>query len=301
MRSATVEMMPEPPRAITADDGQPGCLVRLRETAAESTPAERRLIAEILKDPQRVLHASAREIATASGISEATVTRFAQRLGYHGYPEFRIALSQDLAVPARMIHDEVDVGDDLATIARKVTAANIQALEDSLQILRIDALEAAVEALLRAERIFFLGIGGSGALAADTAHKFLRTGLNVFAIADTHEQLMHAALSGPGDAFVFISHTGATRELLEVAGIAKQRGAVLIAVTRYGRTKLGALVDIVLHTSSRETLYREEALASRIASLTITDILYVGVAIRRHAATIENLQAIRTAIARRRS
>ncbi|HET7092113.1 MAG TPA: MurR/RpiR family transcriptional regulator, partial [Thermomicrobiales bacterium] len=169
------------------------------------------------------------------------------------------------------------------------------------QVLRIDALEAAVAALLAAERIFFVGVGGSGALAADTAHKFLRTGLNVVAVADAHEQLMHAALSGPGDAFVFISHTGATKELLEAAEIARSRGATLIAVTRYGRTKLGQLVDIVLHTSSRETRYREEALASRIASLTITDILYVGVAIRRHAATVANVQAIRTAIARRRS
>ena len=301
MDLSTVEIQPGAERDPMAGDGQAGCLVRLREAAADSTPSERRLVAEILKDPQRVLRVSAKEIATASNISEATVTRFAQRLGYHGYPEFRIALSQDLAVPSRMIHDEVDVGDDLAAIAQKVTAANIRALEDSLQVLRIEALEAAVDALLRANRVFFVGVGGSGALAADTAHKFLRTGLNVVAVADAHEQLMHAALSGPGDAFVFISHTGATRELLEAAEIAKQRGAVLIAVTRYGRTKLSQLVDIVLQTSSRETLYREEALASRIASLTITDILYVGVAIRLHAATVENLQAIRTAIARRRS
>lgn len=301
MGRSTTGMRPESRRDVVVGDGHAGCLVRLRESASESTLAERRLIAEILKDPQRVLRVSAKEIATAGGISEATVTRFAQRLGYHGYPEFRIALSQDLAVPSRMIHDEVDVDDDLATIAPKVTAANIQALEDSLHVLRIDALEAAVEAILRADRIFFLGIGGSSALAADTAHKFLRTGLNVVAIADAHEQLMHAALCRPGDVFVFISHTGATRELLEAAEIAKQRGAILIAVTRYGRTKLSNLVDIVLHTSSRETLYREEALASRIASLTLTDILYVGVAIRRHAATVENLQAIRTAIAKRRS
>lgn len=301
MGSTTTTRRSDPRREATAVDGQVGCLVRLREAAASSTPSERRLIAEMLKDPRRVVRVSAKEMATASGVSEATVTRFAQRLGYEGYPEFRIALSQDLAVPTRMIHDEVDVDDNLATIAKKVTAANIRAVEDTLEVLRIDELEAAVEAILTADRVIFVGIGGSGALAADTAHKFLRTGLNVVAVADAHEQLMHAALSGPGEAFVFISHTGATNELLEAAEIAKSRGATLIAVTRYGRTRLGQLADIVLHTSSQETLYREEALASRIASLTITDILYVGVAIRRHEETIKNLQAIRTAIARRRS
>jgi RpiR family carbohydrate utilization transcriptional regulator len=299
--TAATALRTTPGHEPASGDGQVGCLVRLREAAADSTPSERRLIAEMLKNPQRVLRVSAKEIATASGVSEATVTRFAQRLGYEGYPEFRIALSQDLAVPTRMIHDEVGIGDDLGTIAQKVTAANIRAVEDTLQVLRTDALEAAVGAILNADRVVFVGIGGSGALAADTAHKFLRTGLNVVAVADAHEQLMHAALSGPGDAFVFISHTGATKELLEAAEIAKERGATLIAVTRYGRTKLSQLADIVLHTSSRETLYREEALASRIASLTITDILYVGVAIRRHEATVENVQAIRTAIARRRS
>ena len=60
------------------------------------------------------------------------------------------------------------------------------------------------------------------------------------------------------------------------------------------------MADVLLNVSTPETLYRTEALTSRLAMLTITDILYVGVSVKIHARMLANLQLIREAIKRRR-
>ena len=126
------------------------------------------------------------------------------------------------------------------------------------------------------------------------------TGLDVAALTDSHEQLMRAAVTGPDEVFVIISHTGATRDLIEVAELARSRGAKVVAVTSYGRSPISRVADVLLNVSTPETLYRTEALTSRLAMLTITDILYVGVSVKIHARMLANLQLIREAIKRRR-
>jgi RpiR family carbohydrate utilization transcriptional regulator len=95
---------------------------------------------------------------------------------------------------------------------------------------------------------------------------------------------------------VAISHTGRTKDLLEVLGVAKHGGARTIAITHYGPSPILKLADVVLQTSARETAYRQESLSSRIAALTIVDALYVGVGLRLHEAVTKNLATIRRAL-----
>ena len=94
-----------------------------------------------------------------------------------------------------------------------------------------------------------------------------------------------------GDAAVIISYSGRTKDALENASVAKERGAVVIALTKYGDgNPLAALADIVLYTTSPETVYRSGATGSRIAQLTLIDILFSGTASRDIEAYYGNLE-----------
>ena len=78
--------------------------------------------------------------------------------------------------------------------------------------------------------------GNSGIVAADAQHKFFRLGVNAHAVSDSHIQVMSATMLKPGDVAVIISNSGRSKDLIDVAEIARRRGATElpcdVAVTR---------------------------------------------------------------------
>jgi DNA-binding MurR/RpiR family transcriptional regulator len=97
-----------------------------------------------------------------------------------------------------------------------------------------------------------------------------------------------------------VSHTGATRETISAVAAARAAGAQVVAVSSFVRSPLVDLVDVGLVAASRETLYRVEAMASRIAHLVVLDALYVALALRRERAATGALEATADALAEHR-
>jgi RpiR family transcriptional regulator, carbohydrate utilization regulator len=162
----------------------------------------------------------------------------------------------------------------------------------TLNIMNSDVLEQAVSVLNAARKIDFYGNGGSGVIAMDAHHKFIRTGKNSSAYSDTHMQLMSASQLTEKDAAVFISHSGTNKDLLDVLSVAKENGAVCIAITNYATTPLSKQADLVFYTVSEETAYRSEALSSRIAQLTIVDLLFVNFMMKNKDRVQDSIQKI---------
>lgn len=282
--------------ALASQERMPGCFVRVRERLPHLSEAERRICRQMLQNPRQIILGSVVELAEKSRTSEATVVRLCRKLGYSGFAEFKIVLSQDLVTPLENIHEDVSADDDVETLVKKVTRSNVQALHDTLQVLDVRAVERAIDLLDRAVRITCYGMGGSGALALDAQHKLLRTGKPCAAYTDKHLQLITASLLTSADAVLAISHSGSNRDLLEVCEVVRRAGARIVAVTHFGASPLTRLADVSLFTSSRETLYRHESLSSRIATLNVVDILYVGLSLRHHRGTVANLKRIRQAV-----
>ena len=128
----------------------------------------------------------------------------------------------------------------------------------------------------------------------------LRTGLKVNAVTDAHFQLMAASQMTKDDCAVFISHSGSSKDILHVLNVVKSTGAKTIAITNYIKSPLSTGVDIPLYTVSEETDYRSEALSSRIAQLTILDVLYVNLQLKRGSEGQDALKKIREAISVKR-
>ncbi len=264
--------------------GEPrlGVLARIRAAYPSLTGTERRVAAVILADPHAVLGWNVETVAGQCGVSTASVVRFCRTLGYRGLRDFRLALAAESLVPRRHeIHEAIDPTDSVLAIARKVLVSDLQAIEDTLQLLDETALQRAVEAILRATHIEFFGIGSSLPIAMDAFYRFLRLGMPVGFVSDPHMQAVTAAQLAPGSVAFAISHTGRTKETLDALRKAKQAGATCILLTSHRNTPLGQEADIELVTVCRETAFRTEAMASRIAHLSIIDALYVAVGMQR--------------------
>lgn len=254
-----------------------GVQAKIRSRLPNSSRGERRVAEYILANPSQVIYQSVTEVGAATETSEATVIRFCQALGYRGYHEFKVALAQDLVVPTASLTDEVRPDDDLASITGKLLTHNIQVLQDTMRVLDLAQLERAVDAVVRARKVEFYGVGASGITAADAKYKFMRIGKLCDAPADTNLQAMSARMLTPQDVALGISWSGSNKDTLHAVRMAKEAGARVIVVTNFARSPVTEVADLVLLTASRETPMQSGSLSSKIAQIFVLDLLFTGV------------------------
>jgi RpiR family carbohydrate utilization transcriptional regulator len=272
------------------------CLGKIRSYYARFSEKEKKIADYILKKPDRIIHSTINEVAEDLNVADATVFRFCKHIGFKGYQAMKIALASEIIAPIQQIHEEINVQDSEKTITEKVFRSNIRTIENTLHILEDDALRKAIDLILHAERVEIYGTGGSAVIAMDAFHKFIRTGIKVFSFLDSHFQLMSASQLTKNDVALVISHSGTNKDTINILNTAMEQGAKTIGITSFPKSPIGQKVNVALFTSSEETEYRSEALASRIAQLSLIDALYVNLMIQNRTNAKTAFERIREAI-----
>lgn len=258
------------------------CEIKVRTAYPSLTAAQQKVADYALGDPEKVIYSSVSQLAEDCGVSVGTVVRFSQAIGFQGYQEFKLILSRDIVTRTQDIHEEVTPGDDLASLAAKVSYANAQAINDSLKALDLGELQEAVDAILNARKAEFYGVGASGLAAEAAKYKFLRIGIQCDAYTDSHMQAMSAATLTPEDVAIGFSYSGSTKDVIHSLSLAKDAGATVICIANFAHSPISQLADIKLLTASRETPLGSGALRSSIAQLHILDILFTAVAMQSY-------------------
>lgn len=256
-------------------------LLKLREIKESLTPAERKVAEYVLAFPEDVPRYSVSKLAMKSKTSDASVVRLCKTLGFEGYRQFVVSISAEIASRAQdngKEYTDIQPGDDLDTIIKNISLNNCRSIEDTLMVIERDSVEKAVELLRKAHRIMFYGIGASGLVCQDAQQKFMRINKICHAYTDGHSQLTSASMLTSDDVAVMISNTGTTVEIVDTLNTVKETDASVISITRYGKNILSANADVALFFTSPEITIRSGAMGSRIAMLTIIDILFAGVA-----------------------
>lgn len=276
------------------------CLVRIRSHYATFSHKEKRIADYILEKPHKIVYGTINQVADDIGIANSTVFRFCKRIGFKGYQSMKIVLASEITEPVNDIHEKILPDDTEKTVAEKIFHSNIKTLEDTLKVMDEHAIKSAIKLILQGKRVEFFGNGGSSVIAQDAYHKFIRTGIPVFAQVDTHMQLMSASQMTSEDVAVLISHTGTTNDILDILEILQENDVQTIGITSLAKSPLSQKVDIPLYTLSEETDYRSEALSSRIAQLSLIDAIYVNVLIAQKEVGQESMRRVRKAISSKR-
>jgi DNA-binding MurR/RpiR family transcriptional regulator len=245
------------------------------------SPVEARVAQAILDQGDRLIYQSASEISSLADAALSTVVRTCQTLGFRGFQDLKLSLARE-GRPAASdeIQGDVHPGDTPAVVLAKLRDGAREAVDLGVAHVDPDAFAAAVSALRRARRVLCLGVGTSSPLAQDVAYRLLWVGVEAHAPTDPHQQHVRATLLGPGDVALVVSHTGSTRETVGAARAASTAGATVVTVSSFPRSPLAEVADIPLVAATRETAYRVEALASRIAHLLVLDALWVAIAVQ---------------------
>jgi len=262
-------------------------LDRIRASIPALPPAEQRVAKLVLVDPRSFATLPITELAERSHVSKPTVVRFCRSVGYDGLTDFKRKLAGSVNEGVPFVHRSVDEDDKSADIIVKVIDNAVSALLKYRNDAANHAFERAIVALAEAgrsgKRIDFYGVGNSGIVAQDAQHKFFRLGVRATAVSDGHVQVMSATMLQPGDCAVIISNSGRSRDLIDVAEIARKKGATLIVITA-SDSPLAQLTQsanqILLAVDHPEDFDRYSPMVSRLLHLMVIDILTTAVALR---------------------
>ncbi len=275
-------------------------LATIQAQRASLPPAEQKVAERVLAEPYTVIHTSIGRLAAQAGVSQPSVVRFCQRLGYGGIQGFKLALARSLATEAVPRHVGVTHDEPLEALAAKVMDRQIATLIHTRNHLAHARLEPAIDWLASASRIELYGHGASGLVAEDARHKFMRLGMPVAAYTDSHNHAISATVVPVDAVIIAISQSGRSQELLDSLRVAQSRGVRIIAITAAG-TPLDQMADISLQADVDEATDIYTPMLSRLAHLALLDVLAVGVALRGGPNTRERLALIKQTLDQRRA
>ena len=270
-------------------------LDKITRNNALFSKSEKKVAAAILANPQNAIHSSIATLASLSDVSEPTVNRFCRRLDTKGFPDFKLHLAQSLANGTPYVNRNVDENNGPEEYTNKIFESTMAALDIAKQSVDINTINRVVDLLTQARKISFFGLGSSASVAHDALNKFFRFNVPVVYFEDIVMQRMSTMNSGDGDVIVLISHTGRTKSLVEIAQIARANDATVVGITAKD-SPLGQECNYVLSLDVPEDTDMYMPMASRIAQLTLIDILATGFTLRRGNKFRENLKRVKESL-----
>jgi len=248
-------------------------------------PAEQRVASLILEGPDMAADETIDQLAQRAGTSSATVTRFCKSVGLPGFQQLRVRLATEVgrrAVITSEMGTDIERDDSLATVVSKLSYSGAQAIQDTAAQLDVACLGEVIARIEQAARIDIYGAGASALVGSDLQQKLYRIGRLSCAWSEAHMARTSAALLSAGDVAIGISHSGETTDTVRSVEVARQHGAVTVAVTNYPRSRIARAAELVLCTAAHEVSFRAAAMSSRHAQLAVVDCIFMGLAQRTY-------------------
>lgn len=235
---------------------------------------------------------TAAKLGETLGISESTVVRFADRVGYAGYPEFQHALEECVQGKLSSIQ-KMDAKYGRSTqseVLASVITADIEKLQHTIDHLDPAAFESAVDNILAADNIYIMGLRSNEPLA-EFLHFYLnmvRGGvvlLKTTSVSETFEQMIRI---NEKDCFIGISFPRYSMRTLKAMEFASDRNAKVIAVT-------DSVHSPMCLYSSCNLLARSDMVSivdSLVAPLSVINALVVALCLRCPQEVRRNLEML---------
>jgi len=230
---------------------------QLQQKVDSLSGAEKRLAQYILNDNTAAVLTTTGDLARAVGISESTVVRFAQSLGFKGFPDMKRALQKELRSHLRAASrmeetiaaidkHGAEPGEDVII---KLIRRDIQLLNETLRALSVREFHKAVARLWRARRVFIIGLNASMALACFMQFRLVRLKKDVrwLSIPGGASLIDQLALLEKSDALIALGFVNIPRETQTAIQYAKKIGCFVFGITDLPTSFIAREADICLY------------------------------------------------------
>ena len=209
-------------------------MIRLQNKRSSLTPKGRILADFVTQNPRQAVFLRTRELAAACGVSEATVIRFVNQLGYHGYPDFiqdlRELLDTELTLLERV--ELVNKTGPGAERMGKVVNEEIDNLKNFYEKLDLNAVASAVDMLIKSPSIYLIGSRLSYTFAYYMGWSLTKIRSNINIIKGSDSTAIDWLAIAPSDSLaVIFATTRYPNELIRIAKLVRRQGLGLIVIS----------------------------------------------------------------------
>lgn len=255
---------------------------------------QKRIAEYILKNYDKAAFMTAAKLGTSVGVSESTVVRFANELGFSGYPKLQKAL-QELIKNKLTTVQRLELSNDFETngdALKGVLKADMENIRATLEKINPYTFEQVLNSIFKAKNIYIIGLRSSTALS-----EFLGFYLNImlqnvrvvsYGISDIFEQMINVE---EGDLVIGIGFPRYAAKTIDVLDFAKAKGAEVVAITDSLLSPLASKADCTLIAQSNMASFVD----SLVAPLSVINALIIAVGMREKqevSEIFENLEQI---------
>lgn len=233
-------------------------LVKIRSERDQMSAVERRIADFILDNAQLLRDYSSQQLANALGISQSSVVKFTQKLGFKGYPDLKYSVGEAIARAINGDNEEAAARTDRDTdesLASNLWWLKSEAEEATRLINPPQTLTAVSEAIGHAGdcgKVFIIGVGEDDIHARSFALKLSLLGMLTVHNFDTARMIANASTATADDVLVVFSEHGNHPALCKISRYFHERRGRVVSVTRHTANPLRALADMALLVSAHD-------------------------------------------------
>ena len=252
-------------------------IAMIEEGMPTFSKGQKRIANYILEHYDKAAYMTASKRGALVGVSESTVVRFAIELGFEGYPEMQKSLQELIRMKLTSVQ-RVEVTNSLigeGDVLEKILMSDAEKIRRTLEEVDREAFEAAVDAIVAADKIYIIGVRSSSSLAGFLNFNFRMIFDNVKFVqitsgSEMFEQIMSI---GPNDVMIAISFPRYSKRIVNAVEYAHNAGADVISLTDSHQSPIAGVADQLLLARSDLVSFVD----SLVAPLSIINAIIVAV------------------------
>ncbi|KSV59580.1 MurR/RpiR family transcriptional regulator [Acetivibrio ethanolgignens] len=241
-------------------------IIPIIESKYDNFTQVEKCIADFFLKNRDNLDFSAKNIAELLFVSEASLSRFAKKCGFHGYREFIYQYEECLSESERK--------EAAASNTRTVLNIYQDILNKTYNLMDEGQVMRIVHYMNEAERVFVCGKGSSGLAASEMEVRFMRIGVDIDSLQDTDRMKMQAVFQDKYKLVFGISLSGETEEIIYLLQESYKRGAKTVLLTASNMTSFQEFCSEVVLVPSLKYLNHGNIISPQFPILVMIDILY---------------------------
>ncbi len=270
-------------------------LTEIKARMPKMSKGQRRIADYILTHYEKAAYITASKLGQSSGVSESTVVRFANELGYDGYPEFLHALQT--AVGARLTTvQRIEVTDERignANVLEKTLNSDISKIKATLEANDSAVFESVVDSIINAKNVYIAGVRSTSMLSDLLTYNLKLVFDNVHGVDTTSGSIIFEQMHriGEGDVFIALTFPRYSKRIVRAVSFAKDNGAEIIGITDNEHSPIAPFADKLLFAKSDMASYMD----SLVAPLSLINAIIVSISRKKKdelAATFERLERV---------
>lgn len=262
---------------------------RIKHNFKNFSPSQKLIATYLLNQSDKAAFFTAADLGKAVGVSESTVVRFANFLGYDGYPALQRDLQDGIKNKLTTVNrfkksiNSVNGGEN---ILHEVLRNDMENINNTMNNISLDSYNKFVEEMIKADNIYIVGLRTATSLAyfmGFTLHLILKNVTTItFGVSDLFERLINI---NEKDLLIGISFPRYTLQTVEIMEYAKKKGAKTAAITDSVMSPLAQLADVSLFANSNLNSFID----SFTAPLSVINALVTAVGVKKRGETLEYL------------